>query len=218
MTSFLLPAAEITDQWWHQAATVRQQIASSEFVGQLGEGSLPNEAFIWYLAQDALYLDAYSGFLAAAARLAPSRDECEFWEHSSTSAVDTELALHTAWVPAEVRAQTGPSATTQAYLSHLTDAEASGDYAILTAAVLPCFWIYAEVGEALAKRNHDAHPYTEWLATYSDEAFAEATVQAISIAGAAADAADRTAQEGAGAAFQASCAHELAFFNAPLRN
>jgi hydroxymethylpyrimidine/phosphomethylpyrimidine kinase len=212
------PASAITDQWWHQAATVREQIASSEFVDQLGAGSLPSEAFIWYLAQDALYLDAYSGFLAAAARLAPSRDEREFWENSSTSAVDTELALHTAWVPAEVRTQTGPSATTQAYLDHLQAAAATGEYALITAAVLPCFWIYAEVGEALAKRNHAAHPYAEWLTTYSDEAFAQATVQAVSIADAAAASASKAVQEGAGTAFHTSCAHELAFFNAPLRS
>jgi thiaminase len=215
MESVLSKATEITDKWWQDAGEVRRQIARSAFIAQLGDGSLPRESFIWYLAQDARYLDAYASHLAAAAKLTSSPEERTFWEESSTSAVDTELALHTAWVPAEVRAATASSATTQAYLNHLASATASGNYAVLTAALLPCFWIYAEVGETLAKRNHDAHPYAEWLDTYSDEAFAEATVRAIGIVGIAA-ASDPAATQHARNAFQASCEHELAFFEAPL--
>ena len=37
------------------------------------------------------------------------------------------------------------------------------------AAVLPCFWLYAEIGFELTGDNHPEHPYHAWLQTYSGE-------------------------------------------------
>ncbi|WP_448629207.1 TenA family protein [Cellulomonas soli] len=205
-----------TDWWWRQASGVRRRIADLPFVRQLGDGTLPEDQFIGYLAQDMLYLEAYSKVLAAAGRLAPDRTAQEFWEHSSALAVQTELRLHTSWVPESVSARTLASPVTTAYLDHLRKAEASKDYTVLTAALLPCFWIYAEIGESLVAQNRPGHPYAEWLETYADDGFAESTRQAIRIAADAAESASPTARVDAAEAFHTSCRHELNFFAAPL--
>ena len=207
----------LTDWWWQQASGIREAIADLPFVRSLGDGTLPTEAFTWYLAQDARYLGRYAESLAVAARLATDEAERVFWYDCSTSAIATELELHESWVAAEVVERTAPSPVTTAYLDHFAAVESAGDYAVLTAALLPCFWIYAEVGDALAARNGPGHPYADWLATYGDEAFAQATRQAIAITEAAARCAGANSRRAAAQAFRASCQHELEFFAAPLR-
>ena len=64
--------------------------------------------------------------------------------------------------PATADATPGP--VTKAYVDHLLAASVSGSYGVLVAAVLPCFWLYAEVGETLhgqflAAGAPEAHPY-----------------------------------------------------------
>ncbi len=207
----------ITDWWWQQASGIRAAIDELPFVRALGDGSLPAGAFTWYLAQDALYLNRYAASLAVAASLATDEAERAFWHDCSTSAIATELLLHESWVAADVVARTAPSAVTTAYLDHFAAVEAAGDYAVLIAALLPCFWIYADVGDALAGRSRPGHPYADWLATYADEAFAAATRRAIAIAENAARRAGPDGRRAATRAFLASCEHERAFFAAPLR-
>ncbi len=207
----------ITGWWWQQASGIRAAIDELPFVRALGDGILPAEAFTWYLAQDALYLNRYAESLAVAARLALTEDERAFWHECSTSAIATELQLHESWVAADVVARTAPSPVTTAYLDHFAAVESAGDYAVLAAALLPCFWIYADVGDALATRNRAGHPYADWLATYADEAFAAATRRAIAITEDAASRAGADTRRAAARAFLASCEHEREFFAAPLR-
>ncbi len=207
----------VTQWWWQQASGIREEIFALAFVRALGDGTLTREAFTWYLAQDALYLRRYADSLAVAARLAPNAAERDFWHACSTSAIATELQLHESWVASEVIESTAPSAVTTAYLDHFATAETDGDYAVLVAALLPCFWIYAEVGDALAARNHPGHRYADWLQTYSDEAFAAVTRQAIEITETAAGRVGARSRQAAARAFRAACEHEREFFAAPLR-
>lgn len=115
-----------------------------------------------------------------------------------------------------------PDAATTAYLDHLLATAQRGDYAVLTAALLPCFWIYTDLGERLAAgafgeaAREPGHPYASWLETYADPAFAVATREAIAITTAAAARATPEVRERMRRAFRVSAAHELAFFAAPL--
>jgi len=198
-----------TERWWRDAAPVRAAIDAGSFVRGMTDGSLDREVFEHYLAQDALYLRAYSAVLARAAMLAGDEDERAFWAASSATCLEVELELHRSRVGEPAVA---PSAETAAYLAHLDAAAAAGDYGVLVAAVLPCFWIYEDVGRRLATAAHPDHPYADWLGTYGDPAFAEATRRAIRIADRAATRADPDALGRMREAFLASCAHERAFF------
>ena len=89
--------------------------------------------------------------------------------------------------------------------------------------MLPCYWIYAEVGAALHARltgRADAgeHPYADWIATYADEGFAEATRRAVSYTDAAGRAASAGERRAMHAAFEASAVYEREFFDAPRRH
>ena len=213
------PAAvgrQITDGWWGRIGDIRRQIDELEFIRGLGDGSLPREAFLWYLRQDALYLHDYARILAAAGEVSPTPAEQEFWTHGAQSSVAMELELHKSWIPADAMAHLAPSPVTQAYLDQLADVAAGGDYGQIVAAVLPCYWIYADVGARLARLNRPGHRYGSWLDTYSDEEFAEQTRQAIGFAGAAAARSTEPGRHRMWQEFNEASWHELRFFAAPL--
>jgi thiaminase II len=207
-------AAEVREHWWTEIASVRAQIDEGDFVRALGDGSLDRDDFVWYLAQDALYLRDYARALAEAARLAPTAAEQAFWASSAEGCIVTELQLHESWSESGELFAASPSATTTAYLNHLLATAARGDYAVLAAALLPCFWVYHDVGSRLHPLAHPEHPYADWLTTYADETFTDATEQAITIVTALA--ADATPQIRAAmlTAFVASTQHEREFFAA----
>lgn len=206
--------AQVADDWWGQVAGIRQAVDDLPFIRGLADGTLDREAFGWYLAQDALYLRDYSRVLAEASRLAPTVSEQAFWAGGAHGALATELALHTDWLPAGTVAR--PGRTTTAYLDHLLATAARGDYRVLVAAVLPCYWLYADLGERLHALATDEHPYRDWLLTYGDPAFADATTRAIEIVSAVAADADEPTRATMWRAYLASCEHELAFFAVPL--
>lgn len=219
--------ASLTAEWWERIEGTRREIDELPFIRALADGTLDQTAFRFYLAQDALYLREYARVLAAASRLAPTSAEQAFWAGSAQGSIVGELELHASWLApgAGVGASTfaaTPSPTTTAYLDHLRSTAFGGDYAELVAAVLPCFWLYTDLGRRLQSGEFGdeamdpAHPYADWLATYADPAFEEATAQAIAIAGTAAASAGPDARNRLFRAFAVSSGHELAFFAAPL--
>lgn len=94
----------------------------------------------------------------------------------------------------------------------------SVEYATLIAAVLPCFWLYADLGERLhagefgARALDPRHPYASWLQTYADPEFAEANECAIGFVTAAAAASDDLLRRRMHRAFIGAAEHERAFF------
>lgn len=217
---------QVAAAWWDETAAIRSDIDTLPFVRALADGTLDRDAFLFYLAQDALYLREYARVLAEASRLAPTPDEQAFWAEAAHGAIRGELELHASWLTPETGVSGAtfaaePAPATVAYLDHLRAVAFGGDYAALVAAVLPCFWLYTDLGERLhagafgAAPRDPRHPYASWLATYADPAFADATRQAVAYVAAAAARVDDTDRERMRRAFLTSSAHERAFFAAP---
>ncbi len=209
-----LPSAPASAQWWSEIADLRTRIASCAFVRGLAAGDLDRDAFLWYLAQDALYLRTYARALAAAATLAPTVAEQSFWANSAHGALAAELQLHESWLPSLDGVSASP--VTSAYVNHLLAPVALGDYPALVAGLLPCFWLYADLGARLRPLAVAGHPYASWLETYGDPAFAAATEEAVAVVDRRAAAAPPATRARMWQAFRASSEHELAFFEAPL--
>lgn len=209
-------AAELAAEWWEDIAPTRAATDEVPFVRGLADGSIPRDAFTWYLAQDALYLRDYSRALAHASALAPTTQEQAFWAASANGAIDAELDLHARWLGAESLLDAAPSSTTTAYVDHLLSLAARGDYGALIAGVLPCFWMYVDIGERLQRHATARNPYATWLETYADPVFRETTDQAIEIVTTHAVSADAAGRARMQEAFRTSAEHELAFFAAPL--
>jgi len=198
---------------WDAVAQTRARVDGCAFVRGLREGDLPADRFAWYLAQDAVYLGEYARVLARTSALAPDAADQAFWARSAASAVAVEAELHRSRIGS---ASPAPAPATRAYTDHLHATSVRGSYAELAAALLPCFWLYADLGERLAAANHPGHAYRDWLTTYADPGFAASTRAAIGAVERAAAAAGPAERERMGGAFLRSMELELAFFEAPL--
>jgi thiaminase/transcriptional activator TenA len=187
------------------------------FLHQLADGSLDREVFRHYLAQDALYLADYGRVLAAAASQSTDPDDLIFWAQSARTTVVVERELHAAHVDDLAGAVASP--TCRAYTAYLWSLVGGGCYPALVAGILPCFWIYDDVGRRMRERVGDtgAHPFGDWIATYGDPDFAASTARAREIA-------DRVAAESSPAvvarmheAFTTASRYEWMFWDAPMR-
>jgi thiaminase (transcriptional activator TenA) len=210
-------SGSFTAEAWAAVATVREQIDDLPFVKELGAGTLARERFVYYLAQDAHYLAEYARALAAAAVKAPRAEELAFFASSAHTAVVVERELHAKHV-ADVTAWRA-SPTCAAYTSHLLAVAHTQGYPELVGAVLPCFWIYADVGARLlgAAGDLSEHPYGDWIATYSDEAFAASTETVRGIADRAAAESDPATVARMLDAFVTSSRYEWMFWDAAYR-
>jgi hydroxymethylpyrimidine kinase/phosphomethylpyrimidine kinase len=206
--------SRLSDALWLESADARRAIDELPFVRGLADGTLDRASFEAYLAQDVLYLGDYARVLARASQLAPTPDEQIFWATSAAGSLAEEARLHRERLGD--RDPASPSATTLAYVNHLHAVAAHGDYAELVAALLPCFWLYTDLGTRLAARRHPEHPFDDWLASYADPAFAVATEQAIGYTDAAARASGPARVEAMRVAFARSVGHEHAFFAQPF--
>ena len=90
--------------------------------------------------------------------------------------------------------------TTRAYTSYLLATVYSGSFAEGLAAVLPCYWIYARVGEELLAKSSPDPLYARWIASYGDEAFQSVVRRVLALA-------DRLGQELSVAERQRSASH-----------
>lgn len=164
-----------TDELWEEIAPIKKAIDQGQFVRGLGDGSLSQDKFNYYMVQDALYLAAYAKTLAGLATFAHDPDDLVFWAEASANSIKVERELHASHV--DVMAAATPSPTCRAYSDFLAAQLASGEYGIVAAAVLPCFWIYQVVGTELLDTAGDLekHPYGDWIGMYANPVFAEET-------------------------------------------
>lgn len=203
-------------------APLLQQILELPFNRGLADGSLPKAVFVHYIIQDALYLAEYSRVLAALAGRAPERDALLAFAGSAQGAIAVEQALHERYfadfgvTPAQL-ATSRASPSCRAYTDFLNAAVHRDGFAVGTAAVLPCFRIYWDVGQAIAARAGAGNPYAAWIATYSDEAFGAAVGRAEEVA----DRAHARAGEAERAlmrdAYERSAVYEWLFWDAAWR-
>ena len=88
---------------------------------------------------------------------------------------------------------------------------------MLVAAILPCFWIYHDVGVRIAKETAAGNFYQPWIDTYADEAFASSVQEVIRITDAAAAAAGAAERQAMGRAFIRSTQYEWLFWDSAYR-
>ncbi len=104
--------------------------------------------------QDAIYLREYARALSLAGVRSPDVSTLVMFNGHSAGAITVERSLHEGFlkdlgVSREEAEATEASPTTLAYTSFLLRTAALGDCPEVLGAVLPCYWIYWEVGKAV---------------------------------------------------------------------
>ncbi len=164
---------------WEKIAPITQEIIAHPFNTELANGTLPLEKFQFYMSQDASYLIDFSRCLSLIAAKAPTVTWMHEFLNFSLGALIAERSLHKHFLPQEDRFH--PSSATLSYTRYLLSTASLSSFEEGVAAVLPCFWIYREVGQSIAKRAHETNPYALWIDTYSSPEFSTATDSAIDI-------------------------------------
>jgi thiaminase/transcriptional activator TenA len=210
------------EEIWRQALPLRRAILDLPFNRELAAGTLSRETFQFYMLQDSLYLEGYSRTLSLLSARSPATDMMLEFAQASQVALVVERSLHEGVFRAyglrqsEVDAA-GPSPTCLAYVNFLiaTAHQASVEEAV--AAVLPCFWIYEEVGNTVHDRAHPDNPYRAWIDTYASEEFAAAVRRVIDIADRLALHASPQRVAAMGQAFMRSVQYEWMFWDSAYR-
>src|SRR5215210_5973673 len=165
-----------TGELWHSIEGIYSEILAHPFLRGLTDGTLPEERFRFYVLQDALYLREYARALSLAGVRSPNEGALVMFNEHSAGAITVERSLHEGFlkdlgVTREEAEATKASPTTLAYTRFLLSTATLGDYPEVLGAVLPCYWIYWEVGKALLERGSPNPLYQKWIDTYAGEEF-----------------------------------------------
>jgi thiaminase/transcriptional activator TenA len=189
------------------------------FVRGIGDGTLDLERFRHWVRQDYRFLIEYCRLFGLAAARAPDLETLARFGDLLQATARTEMDLHRAYAAelgiGRAALEREPMApTTRAYTDFLIRVAATGDFAELVAALLPCMWGFAEIGQTLAARGLPAEPHlAKWIRLYADPEFA-------ALAGWCRELVDRLGAEGGDAvrrrmeeAFLASSRYEYLFWD-----
>lgn len=166
-----------TDQ--AHAATLTSWAASKHhpFIQALQAGTLPAATFRYYLIQDHHYLQEFATIHDLAADQATDsqaahqlRAGAEHLRQGEMAVRETffhQLAITDAEIAATPMAPTG-----YAYTSHLYRSLATLGTAGAVIALLPCYWLYAEIGHDLAHQGSPIPIYQAWIDTYNADDYA----------------------------------------------
>ena len=206
------PAGPWTAALWAAGGETWHQILDLPFVRALGEGTLDEDLFAFYLDQDALYLRDYSRALATLSARADTAAAQVHWAAGAHEAIAAESQLHEGWLANRARLG-GASPITMGYTNFLRASAAGDDYVVGAAAILPCYWLYEEVGAGLSSQNHADHPYAEWLSMYGGEDFAADVARSLAEVERAFEAASPSQRVRAARAYLSACVYEREFFD-----
>lgn len=175
--------ARYTERLWTAVDPTYRRILAHPFLTGLTEGTLPRECFHHFVVQDAHYLRGFARALTLCAARAPTGQATVMFAEHAAGAIRAEQEMHAELVAAlgstvEAAAAEPVAPTTRAYVSYLLATCYGGSFAEGLGAVLPCYWIYARVGDTLLARSSPDPLYARWISTYGGEEF-QAVVDAV---------------------------------------
>ena len=180
----MAPDSRFTDELWESISDIYGAILRHPFITGLTDGTLSAESFAFYVVQDALYLRDYARALAAVGSRAPSAEAAQMFARHAADAIAAELELHSSLlaelgISEESLQEAEPAPTNLAYTSYLLATVRGGSYAEGVGVVLPCYWIYWEVGKELLRRGSPDPRFQRWIGTYGAAEYGEVVAAVI---------------------------------------
>ena len=164
-----------------KADPVWQAIFAHPFVTGIGDGTLSQDRFEFYLKQDYVYLIDFSRVFALATAKAPQLSEMAYFATLLNATLNMEMDLHRRTCAAfgiseKDLEQTPPSLITLSYTNLLNRTCYEGNLADILAVLLPCAAGYIEIGQKLKSAGLPENPaYQDWINTYASQEFADLT-------------------------------------------
>lgn len=171
-------SASLSDRLREAAASVWEAQHAHPFIRGVGDGSLSLDRFAYWVRQDYLFLIEYARLLALAAARAPNLADMTKLAALANETLTGEMSLHRSYaaqfgVGEDELERERPSPTCRAYADFLVRVAATGGFAEIVGALLPCMWGFSEIGRRLAERGKPADSRcAEWIETYASPEFA----------------------------------------------
>ncbi len=177
---------KFTESLWGSIADVYGRILKHPFIRGLTDGTLPEEAFRFYVIQDALYLRDYARGLALLGAKAPEDRWLMMFAEHAREAIVVERALHESffkdWKLTDEDVYSTPLAPTNLlYTSYLLRVAYDRPFPEIIGCYLPCYWIYWKVGKELEKHGSPRELFRRWIQTYSSEQYGSIVQQVIEV-------------------------------------
>ncbi|HEY7925880.1 MAG TPA: thiaminase II [Candidatus Dormibacteraeota bacterium] len=214
--------APLTARLRAAAGVTLSAIRNHPFIVELGDGSLDRAAFRFYVVQDGHYLREFSRALTILADRAPSRAVATLLAEHAATTVTVEQSLHATLLaempsrPADV-ADASVAPVTLAYTSYLIATCATGTLLEGVASMLPCYWIYCDVGRELRAHSSPDPLYSRWIDTYAGEEFEQAVTQMLELTDSIGTPRGDAERQSATDRFVTSARYEWMFWDAAYR-
>ena len=175
--------------WREEAARAAQSVVDAmvkhPFTQGLIDGTLPKDAFLFYQAENVRYLECYAKTLRRLAdRLPTEADKAQMirWSEDTVGAEGWARDTYREFKGREFDESIEIAPAAQLYAGWEAQAVAFESLPVAVAAILPCFWVYGEIGRYIAEHvKKEKNPYAGWLAGYGDPAYAETVDRAMAI-------------------------------------
>lgn len=164
---FTKKARSLTIPYWEGSFT-------HPFVKGLQEGTLEAEAFRYYLLQDRYYLEHFSKIHLLIAERMENQEVKEMLILGAKHLAEGEIAIRDSFfkelnITEEEIEDTPIAPTAYNYVSHMYRQLSEGSLNSAVAGLLPCAWLYQEIGMTLIKTGSPNSLYQRWIETYSGE-------------------------------------------------
>ncbi|MFD1037255.1 thiaminase II [Virgibacillus byunsanensis] len=170
---------EVTKNSWEQSL-------NHPFVVGMVKGDLPLETFKYFILQDIYYLKHFGKVHALAAAQTEDFQITAMLAEKAKLTAEAELTVHKEHatilnITDEEIKQFKPAPTAYAYTAHLYRAALSGSLGQTIAALLPCYWLYADIGKTYQDAKPTEKIYQNWISMYASEWFHTSTQDQIDL-------------------------------------
>ena len=200
---------------WKKSSKIYNSILELDFLKELSEGTLDSDIFARYIAQDEIYLKNYYHQMNMLADMMESTEDKELFIAFAKSGMEGEKALHDMLIDRYgIETKVEPSKVTSDYNAHICEGIATGDLCIALASVLPCMWIYNQVGLHILEHSKlDSNPYKEWILEYGQEEFTTGVNKVLRMIDGWASKADKETREKMDYYYLKAALYEYAFWD-----
>ncbi|MBO0473520.1 thiaminase II [Enterococcus sp. DIV0840] len=173
--TFTEEARKSVDKIW-------QESKEHPFILELKAGTLAPEIFRYYLIQDRYYLEQFSQIHLKAAALTMNKEIEACFLEGVKSLEAAEISVRKTFfkdlnVTEEEIDHTPIAPSAYQYTSHMYREIGTKSLARTAAALLPCYWLYQEIGEELIYSGSPDPLYQRWIETYDSEGYRESVIR-----------------------------------------
>lgn len=199
---------------WHQTNKTIEAIKQHPFNQELMRGTLEQEKFAYYIEQDILYLNDFARCLAILASKAPIEYVRKFLQYAEGVFIVEQEIVHQ-YFKKEIKIESNKniSPATLSYTAFLLKHCLHESFEVGVAAILPCFWIYHEIGLYILQNTVKNNRYERWIETYASDSFKKTVDEVIEIFDKLAENASGEAKEKMQKAFYTGACLEWHFWN-----